>query len=380
MGKPTVERQHKRVAPRAASSGARALDLPDGISTADWALERRNVQNPSLRSYLGCIRLVEEVLDSNYAILHCSPDRLLRIWRQVEQVRELMRSELLPTLRAPSVIPALDAARRNADASFRALAAEVLAPMDRHGQPGASDKLAEVRRLLCVSIGRIHAFLRDSFGEIVASDPRSRHDADYFLSRRFAQDIEESEWLYAAVYELDDLLRGLERAGSAAFAELLPRMQRERMVPSESEWEQTRKLIENLQGDLLPKLKEVISLRGIRVNDMEALETHAWSVSGDCRALIEVHHVGRETIEQLKVGGGGSLDEREQKVRDIVGCHRVVSSRMLEKLTQLQASLRGLAAQIAAAKSGIEKRRALMLAKDPAEPKPPAGRPVRRIR
>src|SRR5512135_3636015 len=95
------------------------VELPEGVTTADWGLERVRVQNPSIRTYLGCIRLVEEVLDSNYAILHCSPDRLLRIWRQVEQVSELMRSELLPTLRTPSVIPALDQARRNADASFR---------------------------------------------------------------------------------------------------------------------------------------------------------------------------------------------------------------------------------------------------------------------
>ena len=62
------------------------VELPDGVTTADWGLERVRVQNPSIRSYLGCIRLLEEVLDSNYAILNCSPERLLKIWRQVEQV------------------------------------------------------------------------------------------------------------------------------------------------------------------------------------------------------------------------------------------------------------------------------------------------------
>ena len=61
--------------------GGYQVELPQGITVADWGLERVRVQNPSIRSYLGCIRLLEEVLDSNYAILHCSPERLLKIWR-----------------------------------------------------------------------------------------------------------------------------------------------------------------------------------------------------------------------------------------------------------------------------------------------------------
>ena len=81
--------------------GQYEVELPEGVTAADWGLERVRAQNPSIRSYLGCIRLLEEVLDSNYAILHCSPDRLLTIWRQVEQVCQLMRSELLPGRPAP---------------------------------------------------------------------------------------------------------------------------------------------------------------------------------------------------------------------------------------------------------------------------------------
>ena len=96
----------------------------------------------------------------------------------------------------------------------------MLTAIERYDPSLRADQLPEVRKLLCVSIGKIYAFLRDTFGEIVASDPRSRHDADYFLSRRFAQDIEESEWLYSSVYELHDLLDGLEKACSAEFTDL----------------------------------------------------------------------------------------------------------------------------------------------------------------
>lgn len=356
------------------------VELPEGVTTADWGLERVRVQNPSIRSYLGCIRLLEEVLDSNYAILHCSPERLLKIWRQVDEVCRLMRSELRPTLEEPSVIPSLGEARRHAQDHFRLLAATVLAPIERYGPSLPTDKLPEARKLLCVSIGKIYAFLRDTFGEIVASDPRSRHDADYFLSRRFAQDIEESEWLYSSVYELHDLLEGLKKACSAEFTDLLSRLRQERMIPPEPAWEQTRKLLNNLLEDLMPKLKEVLSLRSVRVNDMETLNAHSSSISADCRSLLEVYAVGRGVIEELKRIAGPTLDEREKRVEALVSCHWVVSERMFELLSRLHAALRTLAEYIADSKVGIERRRSLMLAKDLAEYRPRSEKPVRRIR
>jgi len=356
------------------------VELPEGVTTADWGLERVRVQNPSIRSYLGCIRLLEEVLDSNYAILHCSPERLLKIWRQVDEVCRLMRSELRPTLEEPSVIPSLGEARSHAQDHFRLLAATVLAPIERYGPSLPVERLPEARKLLCVSIGKIYAFLRDTFGEIVASDPRSRHDADYFLSRRFAQDIEESEWLYASVYELDDLLEGLTKACSAEFEDLLARMREERMIPPQPAWEQTRKLLDNLLDDLMPKLKEVLSLRSVRVNDMETLNAHSSSISADCRSLLEVYAVGRGVIEELKRIAGPTLDEREKRVEALVSCHWVVSERMFELLSRLHAALRTLAEYIADSKVGIERRRSLMLAKDLAEYRPRSEKPVRRIR
>jgi hypothetical protein len=356
------------------------IELPEGVTAADWGLERTRVQNPSIRTYLGCIRLVEEVLDSNYAILHCSPERLAKIWRQIREVCRLMRSDLLPTLSEPSVIPSLNEARRHAAGAFGALAETEIAAIERSDPSLPADQMAEVRRLLCVSIGKIYAFLRDTFGEIVANDPRSRHDADYFLSRRFAQDIEESEWLYSSVYDLDDLLDGLAKACSAEFSELLLRMRQECMVPPEPAWEQARSLLDSLLDDLLPKLKEVLSLRGIRVDDMVALESHASSISTDCRSLVEVYGVGRELIEELKSVASATLDERERRVASLVGCHRVVSGRMIELLARLHASLRDLARHIADSKAGIERRRSLMLAKDFIEYRPRSQRPVRRLR
>jgi hypothetical protein len=359
--------------------GGGEVDLPRGVTAADWGLERVRVQNPSIRCYLGCIRLLEEVLDGSYAILHCSPDRLRKIWHQVEQVGRLMRSELLPTIEAPSVIPDLGEARRHAAASFRGLADSVLTPIEQYGHSLPAQQLPEARRLLCVSMGKIQAFLRDTFGEIVSNDPRSRHDADYFLSRRFAQDIEESEWLYSSVFELDDLARGLEKACSTELAALLPKMRRERTIPPEPEWERARTIVDSLVVDLLPKVKEVLGLRGVRVDDVESLESQASVISADCRSLVEAHLLGRGVIEQLEAEGGSTLEDWEQSAKDLITCQWVVSGRMIELLTRLHRSVRDLVKQVAASKAGIEKRRALMLAKDHFEP-PESSRRARRIR
>jgi hypothetical protein len=351
-------------------AGSPEVELPQGVTAADWGLERVRVQNPSLRSYLGCLRLLEEVLDSNYAILHCSPERVLKIWSQVRQVCHLMRTELLPTLSEPSVIPGLDEARRHAASVYQALADTVLTDMERYEQPLRADQLPKVRKLLCVLMGKIYAFLRDTFGEIVATDPRSRHDADYFLSRRFTLDIEESEWLYSSVYEVHDLLVGVERVSTTQLGELVARMRQERMIPPDSDWERVRRLLGILLGEVMPKLKEVLSLRGTRVNDMESLQSHATQVSAHSQSVMDTYTVGREVIEELKGVGGPTLQEREQRVNDLIGCHRVVSGRMVAHLTALQASLHDLTAQVGASKAGIEKRRALMLARDPTDTNP----------
>ena len=42
-----------------------------------------------------------------------------------------------------------------------------------------------------ITIGKLHGFLVDTLGEILAADPRSQHDVDYFLARKFPRDVEE---------------------------------------------------------------------------------------------------------------------------------------------------------------------------------------------
>ena len=360
----TMSTQNEKQPSEAQSSG---VELPPGVKVSDWAEERALVQNPRIRSFLGCTHLLEEVLDSNYALLHCSRERLLKVWRQVQQVCELMRSELAPTLEAPSVIPDLETARRRAHTSFQALTVGVIAEIERYPEHIPAAQLHEVRELLCVSIGKIYAFLRDTFGEVVASDPRSQHDADYFLSRRFARDIEESEWLYSLVYELCGYLDGLDKVSSVEFKKLMSKLRTERMVPHETGWERTKSLLETLQKELTSKLRDVLTVRGIRFDDMKTLEAYALDISHRANNLNEVYAVGRAVVANVKRARGTTLAEREQSVKDLISCHEAISARMIELTSSLNGILHDLATYVPAWMAGIENRRALALSKIPAE-------------
>ena len=81
------------------------VELPEGVSMARWSLERKRWQNPRLRSFLGCLRALDEVLESNFAILHCSPRRLLAMWTRVREISRALRMDVAPLLEPASCIP-----------------------------------------------------------------------------------------------------------------------------------------------------------------------------------------------------------------------------------------------------------------------------------
>ncbi len=215
-------------------------------------------------------------------------------------------------------------------------------------------------------------------GEILGSDPRSQHDSDYYLSKRFAQEIEESEWLYSSVYELRDYVDELQKTCSDEFKEIMVGMKTDQMITHQAAWEQTRKLIDLLLGGLTPKLKEVLAHRSIRLIEIQRMDGYAFEIPHRCKALMEVYETGREVIEGIKASAGTALGEREQSVRDLTSTHRVVSARMTVLLSRVDDTLRDLAAFIPTWMAAIESRRCLMLTKIPAEIPPRSDRHLRR--
>jgi len=341
--------------------GSQEIVLPDGVTALDWALERVNYQNPRIRSFLGCIRLIEGVLESNYALLHCSPERLLDIWRKVRQVAHLIRSRLVPLLEVPSRIPRLEEARQSSEMALSMLDAHVLTSLDPFPDEVSAGHLMEVRKLLCVSIGQIHAFLHDTFGELMAADPRSVHDADYFLSRRFPRDIEEAEWLHSTLVRLKRYLEELDPARARHLAAMIDRVRQEEAVPSAEAWEPTADFLKVVLTGLTPKLKEVLALRGIRFYEMEILDRHAFEIPHCCRLALDLHETALEAVDGIKTAVGTSQAEKEQGVRDLVQCHAAFGRQVAGHLAEIDTVLRDLVAFVPLWIEAVQKRRALLL-------------------
>lgn len=341
--------------------GSQQVALPVGVSAVDWALERVNYQNPRIRAFLGCIQVLDGILESNYALLHCSPEHLIDIWAKVRHVVELIRTRIAPLLEVASRIPTLEEARQNAHAAVEMLDRYVLREIDRYPEKVAPEQLLEVRKLLCVAIGQLHAFLQDTFGELLAKDPRSTHDKDYFLSRRFPKDIEEAEYLHATLDRLRIYLDKLELIRPQNLTEPAGQMRRDETLPSRQAWRGTKFFLEILLNGLTPKLKEVLPLRGVRFYEMELLDRYSTEIPTRCRLALEMHEMGCETFDAMRTDTEGSRQEREQNVRDLLATHSALSRRAATMLGDIDKLLQDLVAFVPLWLEAVEKRRALLL-------------------
>lgn len=344
--------------------GNQEVSLPDGVTLSQWSLEKYRWQNPRIRSLLGCVKLLEGVLESNYAILHCSPARLHEIWRQVLQVAQLIRSDLAALLTYPSVIPRLEEARQNIHESLQLLDTHLFRDLERLPPQGAVGEMIEERKVLCVSIGKLNAFLQDTFGELVAADPRSLHDADYFLSRRFPRDIEEAEWLYSSVQDLRRYLREIEQDRHHRLTTVISVIRRDLTLPVADSWRSLEEFLDLLIQNLTTRLNEMLALRGIRFDEMEILDEYARAIPAKAGLVLELGRTGRKAVEFIKDGLDESDQARAQHLRDLEELHAVLSRRLVSLLGELDRSLQDLWIFIPIWLQNIERRRALLLRSD----------------
>jgi hypothetical protein len=344
--------------------GLYSVGLPEGVTAADWTLEKVSIQNPRIRSFLGCLDLLEEVLDSNFAILHCSPERLGHIQRRVARVAQLIRSEIGPLLKGPSKIPALEAARRSSELSLQTLSVTALADVDRITTMLEEGQIIQARKGLCVSIGKLHSFLQDTFGKLMAADPRSIHDSDYFLSRRFPRDIEEAEWLYTTVDRLYGYLRRLGGSRSEKISALAERLRREGTVPDGEAWAETNSLLDSLLGELTPLLKEILAQRGIRFDEMEMLDRYTIELPTQCHIVLELYSTAQELTQRIMEDTERSAEER---IEELTSSHQILGRRTAALLDSVAHGLDELGTFVPIWLRHIELRRALLLKKVPEE-------------
>lgn len=337
------------------------IELPIGVSVGEWLRYKSVEQNPRLRAYLGCITMLEDVLDSNYAILHSSPERFLDIRRKVQSVSELIRAELAPLLETPSPIPSLETTRLAAREGLALLTRDSLRELDEHTEQSPAETGRKERKLLCVCIGQIHNYLQDTFGDFMAADPRSRHDADYFLSRRFQREVEESEWLYTSVFKFHEYLKSLGQAGPSRLSMLMATMERDRMLPVGRVWKESADFVREVSEVLTPKIRQLLTLRGIRFPEMETLSRYADELPVTCSLLIATYEAGRNVVELVKRSGGRSEIERHQRVLDLVACHESNCRRLIRLTAKLLGACDDLRFFVPIWLESLERRRALML-------------------
>lgn len=333
--------------------------LPPGVTLHQWALEKVSWQNPRIRAFLGCIQLLGEVFESNYAILHCSPDRLDEIWSKVRRVCDAIDDELVPLLSAPSLIPGLERARRRVLDSARMLRRTTIEELRSFPDDLPPEGLLEVRKTLCTSMGQIYGFLQDAFGEIMTNDPRSRYDADYFLSRRFHQDVEDAEWLYRTVHELEGYLRDLDTPRRRRLSGLAALLLETETFPDPRVWAETSSFLDELISVLTPRLKQVLALPGVRFEELEILDRYACEVPTQCQILQTTYETGRDLLDRL-AGTNGRLDNGAGE-RCLEVCRRVLSRRLAGHLDRLDQPLKDLTTFVPLWRTGIGKRRALLL-------------------
>lgn len=334
-----------------------AVRLPKGVTKAAWAREMGRWQNPRIRAFLGTHRILRDVLESNFAILHCSPKRVLEMLSTVRQVADLLRSDIMLLLEGPSLIPDLDASRLAVRANLNHIDQTLLKQLDSFPKRVPASRHDELRRFLCVAIGQLHRFLQDSFGGLVSADPRATRDADYYLSKEFPRDIEEAEWLYDSVTRLEEHLRALDRDRPRLIVDVRQALQRESRVPSRAGWEQTELYLQRLVTELTPRLREVIALRGIRIEELELLDHYSMEIPTICRILAELH---ASTCEALGDPRSAHLSPalEESQASDL---HRTLCERMIPQFRALDDYLRDLGIFVPLWRRDITQRRALLL-------------------
>jgi hypothetical protein len=335
--------------------------LPRGVTQADWAREMGRWQNPRIKAFLGCLQMIQQVLESNFAILHCSPSRLQEMLDRAREVAGALQGDIALLLNGASRIPELEASRLAVRANLRHIEQTLLAELDAYPDQIPHDRLGDLRKFMCVAVGQLHRFLQDSFGSLMAADPRARHDADYYLSRQFPRDVEEAEWLYESVTRLEESTLVLDAKRRTLLTETLQRISRERRIPSRAEWADTGAYLESLVSDFAPSLKEVTALKGIRLEELDLLTNYAHEIPTVSRIIAELYESSLGAIEKLRAEHNATAVADPLAKAALKALHDTLCDRLLPQIRSLDDYLRDLTIFIPLWRRGISQRRALLL-------------------
>lgn len=309
--------------------------LPAGVREEAWRVEQRTLQNPRIRTLLRALSKLDGLVDGNLTLLHCSAEVLAEALRKTKQASQILATQFATVIEPPSVVPAIEEELESIRYAFENLERAALADLRKLTlSPARSEQMGN-RKLLSLCIGRLHAFLQDSLVRLLAADPRSRHDSNHYLMKRFLKEKEDTEWLHYSVCELRDELEALNRWRELSLTRISAAIRREGVLPSGEAELVLRRFLARLQVDLLPCLRSLLTQSGVRYEEVEVLDRMVVEIPKLCTLIEVLWTTTREAevnLEQLRRDG---ISERAMATPRIVLddlCRRVADQ--IERLDQ----------------------------------------------
>jgi hypothetical protein len=346
------------VSERRASVEDAPTQLPADVSADEWADERDRLQDTRIQTLMASMEALEKAVDSRRSILHCSSDRLRDIWHQVRIVNAAVRNRIAPLLQQPSIVPALEVAVDNSRKSLSLLTEPVLPTFDSFAKTIRPESPLELRQAICTSVDQLRAFLQGTLEDLMAADPRTASNKEYFLSKRFSRDAGKSERLLRNISCLDEYLHATVGEFSKAVSPFLRELLVESSLPKNEEWTRVEDALA-LVADLTAKLSELVARQGARADEIGFVKRCAQQLDSQSQCLVETYKTGCQTIEAIRSPAGTTTNATDKKVVDGNTCQAVFSRRIATLAHDLNDAVFQLSVFTQRWRTVIEKRRAL---------------------
>lgn len=243
-----------------------------------------------------------------------------------------------------------------------------------------------LKERICQDLGFVRTtFLQPSFAHIAAEDPRSIHTAQYFYLKEFADEAERSQQLLEAAHVL---WQELERAQSTHIRglrftannlnKIADRVLLERhTVPSGPGWRELAGFLEYLKDRLVPRLRMICTLPGVRFDDKDQLTRYAGEISEACSMLLAQRETAYRLMREIErtAESEGATADRAHYEEIIL---RITCEDMAVKLRRVSRTLVELVPYVGAMVGSIRMRTSLSFQRQ-LESRDPRLRPLSEI-
>ncbi len=147
----------------------------------------------------------------------------------------------------------------------------------------------------------------------------------------------------------------------ASLQRLRRRLQKEGDISDGAEWQAAVAALGDLQGELTTLLKETLALRGIRFDELEAIDRYTFEIPSCCRLILEIDRAAHAITEELLRRARSGEQMAGASIAELTASHAVFARRISELLAELIESLQDLAAFVPLWMKNLRLRRALFL-------------------